>query len=235
MRVKTEKKRAQIVAVAREVFREMGYAGASMAEISTRLGGSKGTLYNYFTSKEELFIAVMLGTADRHAAALLGELAQAGDMRTSLEFYMYQVMKAFCTPEMINFRRMLAGEAGRSPLGRRVYEQGPAQYIRKFAELFGAQIREGHFRKVDAWTASVHVHALCNGAPVQWVLEGVIERPSDRELAAAAKAAADVILRAYAIPSEASVPRRRDAGAALRGRRAASGVAAKRGVRASER
>ncbi len=37
------------------------------------------------------------------------------------------------------------------------------------------------------------------GPPVQFVLEGGIERPTDEELAVAAEAAADVFLRAHGV------------------------------------
>ncbi|OYW88264.1 MAG: TetR family transcriptional regulator, partial [Sphingobium sp. 32-64-5] len=54
MRVRTDDRRQAILDVATEMFREVGYARASMAAISARIGGSKGTLYGYFKSKEEL-------------------------------------------------------------------------------------------------------------------------------------------------------------------------------------
>jgi len=50
-------KREAILSVAAEVFFEDGYQAASMSEIAARVGGSKGTLYNYFDSKEALFEA----------------------------------------------------------------------------------------------------------------------------------------------------------------------------------
>lgn len=199
MRVKKEAKREEIMLVAREVFREKGYAETSMAEISARLGGSKGTLYNYFASKEELFTAVMLEIVDRHAADLLRKLERAEDMRRGLAPFMYQLMRALCSAEMVDFRRMLIGEAGRTRLGILVYKLGSAQYLKKFAELFAVQIQKGRFRKVDPWQAAVHMQSLCTGTPVQWVLEGVTDIPGDGELAVAAAAAADVFFRAYAI------------------------------------
>ncbi|MCD4482957.1 TetR/AcrR family transcriptional regulator, partial [Chromobacterium vaccinii] len=59
MRTKSENKRQGLVAAATEVFVERGYEAASMSEISARAGGSKATLYNYFPSKEALFLDVM--------------------------------------------------------------------------------------------------------------------------------------------------------------------------------
>ena len=57
-----ERRRA-IVAIARDHFFEHGYAGTSMSAIAAALGGSKGTLWSYFRSKEELFAAVVDDTA----------------------------------------------------------------------------------------------------------------------------------------------------------------------------
>src|SRR6202000_3232312 len=52
-------KRETILSIALQVFLEEGYAAASMSTIAARVGGSKGTLYNYFRSKAELFAAVI--------------------------------------------------------------------------------------------------------------------------------------------------------------------------------
>ncbi len=199
MRVKTDEKRLEIMAIARQVFREKGYAETSMAEISGRLGGSKSTPYSYFPSKEELFVAVMLDIAGRNAGAVLDEFERAGDMRTGLAPIVEKLMYQLCSPEMIDFRRMLIAEAGRSDLGKRVHEQGLALYFKRLAEMLAVQMREGWLRQADPAQAALHMIGLCMGPPVQFVLEGAIERPSDAELAAAAAAVADVFLRAYAV------------------------------------
>ena len=60
-----DQRREAILNVAREVFFEQGYSAASMSTIAARLGGSKGTLYNYFKSKEELFEAQVRGRRSR--------------------------------------------------------------------------------------------------------------------------------------------------------------------------
>src|ERR1700756_2129050 len=52
-----DQRREAILKIAQEVFLEEGFAAASMSTIAARLGGSKGTLYNYFKSKDELFAA----------------------------------------------------------------------------------------------------------------------------------------------------------------------------------
>jgi AcrR family transcriptional regulator len=54
---KTEKKR-QIVAAAARVFAQKGFAGAVVADIAVEARIGKGTVYEYFESKEDLFFAV---------------------------------------------------------------------------------------------------------------------------------------------------------------------------------
>ena len=52
-------KRQQILEGAKRVFLKMGFDAASMGAIAKEAGVSKGTLYVYFKSKEELFEAIV--------------------------------------------------------------------------------------------------------------------------------------------------------------------------------
>lgn len=54
-----EERPRQIIDAAFEVFGEFGLEGARLDEIARRAGVSKGTIYLYFNSKEELFRAVV--------------------------------------------------------------------------------------------------------------------------------------------------------------------------------
>ncbi|MGZ4908985.1 MAG: TetR/AcrR family transcriptional regulator [Halobacteriota archaeon] len=53
-----EEAKHRIVSVALEVFAEKGYDQTTMEDIGNHLGVSKGALYLYFKSKEELFRAI---------------------------------------------------------------------------------------------------------------------------------------------------------------------------------
>jgi len=57
-------RRAAILSAAQELFSEKGFKGTTVQEISERAGLSKGTVYLYFKSKEELYLSVcILGIA----------------------------------------------------------------------------------------------------------------------------------------------------------------------------
>ena len=55
----TRKRREQILDAAMEVFSRKGFAMSTTAEIAREAGIAEGTIYNYFPSKRELFIAVI--------------------------------------------------------------------------------------------------------------------------------------------------------------------------------
>jgi AcrR family transcriptional regulator len=57
---KGERTRARVVRVARELFVERGYHGTSMRRIAKAAGLAVGGIYNHFSGKEDIFVAVML-------------------------------------------------------------------------------------------------------------------------------------------------------------------------------
>lgn len=61
----------EITEAAFSVFAEKGYASARVEEVAQRAGVSKGLLYLYFKTKEELFKAVIKSVVVRRVDALL--------------------------------------------------------------------------------------------------------------------------------------------------------------------
>jgi AcrR family transcriptional regulator len=68
--------REDLLRAAAEVFSERGFKDASVDEIATRAGYSKGALYWHFESKDELFFALMDATVDAPAHEMI-ELFQS--------------------------------------------------------------------------------------------------------------------------------------------------------------
>lgn len=69
--------RAEIVAAARDLMRDKGYAGTSMKDVAEQVGLLKGSLYSHFASKEELVPAVLSLTFDE----IFSEIEPSGDWR----------------------------------------------------------------------------------------------------------------------------------------------------------
>jgi TetR/AcrR family transcriptional regulator, transcriptional repressor of aconitase len=71
-----EARRQQIIDAARARFASHGFARTSMADIVTESGLSTGAIYRYFTSKDEIVIAVCEQAGDAFPAALTAEAVQ---------------------------------------------------------------------------------------------------------------------------------------------------------------
>jgi len=67
----------EIVAAALEVFADKGFAAARLEDIAARAGISKGALYLYFETKQELFHAVVREAVAPNIAAVEAQVAQA--------------------------------------------------------------------------------------------------------------------------------------------------------------
>lgn len=62
--VQAQRTRALLLAAARRVFEQMGYLDVRVADIVAETGSSHGTFYTYFTSKDDIFRAVMEDALD---------------------------------------------------------------------------------------------------------------------------------------------------------------------------
>lgn len=56
--IKSQKKKTAIIEAASKVFARKGYAATLMAEVAVEAGVGKGTIYEYFKSKDDLFFDV---------------------------------------------------------------------------------------------------------------------------------------------------------------------------------
>jgi AcrR family transcriptional regulator len=78
-RLPRDERRGQLLAAASEVFVDRGYHAAGMDEIAERAGVSKPVLYQHFSSKLELYLAVLA----RHVENLVSGVRQA--LRTTTD------------------------------------------------------------------------------------------------------------------------------------------------------
>ncbi len=69
---RTERKE-QILGGARRCFAENGYEGATVAKLEEEVGLSRGAIFNYFPSKEDLFIELAVGDTARMSEIWINE------------------------------------------------------------------------------------------------------------------------------------------------------------------
>lgn len=66
-----KKRKEEIILAARKVFFENGFERSKMEDIANKAGIGKGTIYGYFSSKEELFETMICHNIDEYKDKLL--------------------------------------------------------------------------------------------------------------------------------------------------------------------
>lgn len=196
-RLDRDARRELILDVAQGVFLEEGFANASMSTIAARLGGSKGTLYNYFKSKDDLFNAYVerrcLWQDEIFADPLDQETPQATLQRIAAAF-LTRVLTDF---NLKNFR-LIAAEAERSPeIGRTFYDAGPRKGAERVAELLEGMARAGHLDLDDSLDAAHAFLGIAQNRYFKARLCNAIPELTRKQIEDEAALAARTFLRAF--------------------------------------
>lgn len=201
MRVLTEEKRATILQAAAAVFQESGFDGASMAQVAARVGGSKSTLYRYYRSKEELFIAVNQDAAKRHILPSLEQLlsSKSENLLQVLTRFGVEALAMVASEDSIKTMRTVISESGRSDIGRRFYEEGQKLGIEALAGFFEIQMDAGLMRRADPTAAAKHLLALFDSETVFPCLMGIRGPLTEPEIYDAVGRAVDIYLNGYSL------------------------------------
>jgi TetR/AcrR family transcriptional repressor of mexJK operon len=192
-------RRDTILDVARDCFLSMGYAETSMSTIAARLGGSKGTLYNYFRSKDELFAAMMARQCGE-LQDILFDVSSVGEApEARLIHYGRSFLELLLSPMAMKIHRLVVAESERFPeLGRTFYEAGPKLVMARIAEYLAELMDRGRLRRADPLVAAQHFKDLAISGVYQPRLWGVIGDLTPAQMDAQIDCAVDTFLRAYA-------------------------------------
>lgn len=197
MRVKSETKRQTILDVATKAFIELGFNNTSMSEIASRVGGSKSTLYNYFSSKEEIFSAVMETSAKREIADAFESLDFKQDIEITLNKFGRQYLASIMRGNILAIWRMAVSESERSDIGQRFYTQGPQRGWKLLSDYLGIKIEEGVLRKSDSGVCAMHLKGLIEAELYLSVVLGVEAAPDSKKIEEVTARAVTVFLLAY--------------------------------------
>ncbi|HLG09876.1 MAG TPA: TetR/AcrR family transcriptional regulator [Gaiellaceae bacterium] len=153
---KTER-REQILAGARRCFAEHGYEGATVVRLEKATGLSRGAIFNYFPSKEDLFIELAVRDSARMSDLWVNE---------GLEAVVREVVEldpAWLAVYLELFRRVRNDPDFRTRIEARQMEVAPANRAR----IEEAQ-RTGEFRDdLEPKQVGLFVNLVLNGLALQ--------------------------------------------------------------------
>jgi len=146
-----EERPAEITQAALEAFAEHGYAATRVDDVAKRAGVSKGLLYLYFKTKEELFKAVIRGVVVPRVDAL--KTAIADTELSAEEFlqgpYLEFIQKLPDSPARIVVRLLIAEGPKHPDLTAYYFDQVISGGMDALRQLINRGVRHGEFRQSD--------------------------------------------------------------------------------------
>ncbi len=183
---RAEATKAKILDAAQSLFAELGFENTQLDEVAARAGCSRGGIYAHYTSKEDLFLALMEHRVSAAFRAACKKIEGEPDLKErrnifkrwlveqicgpesgtlTLEFKLYAVRRPERRDELLNLYNSLFTGSGADMLevlfGKRLTKTARTAMERRLAVLGGALsalILERHFR--PALLAPSHLQPL---------------------------------------------------------------------------
>lgn len=196
-----ERSRRRILDAAREIFFRDGFMAANLDEVAQRAGVAKGTLYRYFDSKAELYVAVLAENGEAFERllreTLSSDLSPADQIRRTGRFYFEHWSRNR------DYFQIFWAIENQSVIG-----ELPPEVVREVTRLWESclgilagvieeGVRRGAFRDCDPWEMAHLLWTTANGL-LQTERSAARRRLRRRPLDRAFDDAVEVILRGLA-------------------------------------
>lgn len=156
-----EERPQQILDAALSVFAEHGIDAAKLEQIAARAGVSKGTIYLYFASKEELFREVVRQKVGPAIANADKAIPPEGSAEVQLRRYLTNQWEYLGRPESEGWIRLVILELHKYPdLAAFHWEQVVVPSNAILGDIVRRGIGTGEFRAMDPATAVQMIKAI---------------------------------------------------------------------------
>jgi AcrR family transcriptional regulator len=194
--------RDRIVAAAKELFGEHGFADVTTLEIATRAGVSKRELYALVGNKQALLAAAI---SERGARMRLPDDYPKPEsreaLRAALHIFGATMIRELTDPDVVAVFRLGIAQSKRSPMiARSIQERGrePAR------QALGGLLRAARASKLivegDLAQMTSHFNALLWGDLMVWLLLGLEKAPAPKEVERRSAEATTLFLSLYGRP-----------------------------------
>ncbi len=168
----TKWRREQITAAAGEVFARRGYAAATIPKIAAAAGVAVGTIYNYYPTKRELFIAVIKNLIITVPLLdIIDKMPEADVIVTFRQIFRnrFDLLES----DMVAQIPSLMGEIQRDPELKTLWAE---QFIRPFfarmEAIYQVMAASGKIRRIEPAIASRALGGLILGFIMLALMEG---------------------------------------------------------------
>jgi AcrR family transcriptional regulator len=177
----SEERRTQIITAAIKVFAQEGFANTRMDDVSAEAGLSKGLLYWYFKSKEEIIIAiadVLFGAEFRKMQELTIEDQSARScLESFLDIFLEDLrgmMKV--APVIYEFYAL----AFRNPTIRKVMQEYLGRFVAIMEPIVWHGMDTGEFTPGDARQVTIAIASALEGTLLLWAYAPELVQPEEQ-------------------------------------------------------
>jgi TetR/AcrR family transcriptional regulator of autoinduction and epiphytic fitness len=107
--------RAAIVGAAQRLFLERGFGSVSMDDLAKAAGVARRTLYNQFSSKQEIFQEMLSHLSGQLERAFPPGIETRGDVGDVLRLVAQAILELHASPEYLGFLRMVVADSRQFP------------------------------------------------------------------------------------------------------------------------
>ena len=139
----------ELLDAALRIFAERGYANTRLEDIAAAVGVTKGTIYHYFETKEDLLRKAIANNHDRVLLSLEKTLRERkGPVSATIRLYLRRAFGHSDPTRLSVLTLLVQGVAREAPdVYHRWLETGPARAWQILAELIEEGKASGEFRK----------------------------------------------------------------------------------------
>jgi len=149
-----ERAKDRIVEAAREVFSKKGYHEATMDDVAEQLGVSKGALYQYFNSKEDLYRTILKASFHNMTELLRSTATGGGSLAETCQAFFDNLTK---DTSSIGHSFEVISEASRNAALAKVVRENYHETTEVIEQCLTELRKEGSLRK------ELDIHLLTEG------------------------------------------------------------------------
>jgi AcrR family transcriptional regulator len=180
----SEWRHKEILQAARRIFARLGYAAANVEEIAKEAGMAKGTVYLYFKSKEEVFVAVLASELESLTNQTIEGMSAAKTFDERLTVFL-NLRLAYLRNNQDFIRIYFAefdGCGSRSALISEIIDRLYWRSIDFMRQCVEQAIAQGELRPVPAVPAAMAIYDIAKGFILRH-LRGRTHLPPEEDLA----------------------------------------------------
>lgn len=167
--VNKEEIRESVLKVAQEIFTRYGFHKTTMDDIAKGMGKGKSSIYYYFSSKEDIFSAVVEKELGELRSKIMTSVARTTDPKEKLKAYVNERMQGLS--KMVNLFNVLRTEfISQREFTDRIRRKTDEEEILIIRSILDEGVSEGTFQLEDTWLTSIAIVTALKGMEIPLVI-----------------------------------------------------------------